>query len=68
MEAGKTGNGEKCKRSFSSVRIGGKNPKSVWWRKEAAWKWVLAASNEGTKERCMEVYREEKRRERLKGV
>ena len=40
------------------VRIGGKNPKSVWWsdkikssvrRKEAAWKAVLAASNEETK-------------------
>ena len=38
------------------MRIGGKNPKSVWWndeikasvkRKEAAWKEVLAASDEG---------------------
>ena len=40
-----------------SVRVGGKNPKSLWWneikaavtRKEAAWKEVLAASHEETK-------------------
>ena len=30
-------------------------------RKEAAWKRGLAASDEETKERCMEPYREEKR-------
>ena len=51
--------------------MGRKNPKSVWWnneikaavrRKEAAWKGVLAASDEKTKERCMEAYREQKRR------
>ena len=43
---------------------------SVWWndeikaavrRKVAAWKEMLAASNEEAKERCMEAYREEKR-------
>ena len=43
----------------------------MWWndeikaaarRKEAAWKEVLAASDEEAKERCMEVYREEKRK------
>ena len=55
----KNGNGGKCKRSmWLSVRVGGKNPKSVWWndeieaavmRKEAAWKGVLAASDEETK-------------------
>ena len=28
-------------------------------RKETAWKGVLAASDEETKERCMEAYREE---------
>ena len=58
-----------------SEKVGGKDPKSVWWndevkvavrRKEAAWKVVLAASNEEAKERCMEAYRE--RKERLKGV
>ena len=47
----------------------------MWWndeikavvrRREAAWKGVLAVSDEETKERCMEAYREEKRRERLK--
>ena len=31
-------------------------------RKEAAWKEVLTASDEETKERCMETYREEKRK------
>ena len=49
----------------------GKNPKRVRWngkinaavrRKEVAWKGVLAASDEETKERCMEAYREEKRK------
>ena len=54
-----------------SVRVGGKNPKSVWWndeikaagrRKEAAWKGVFAASHKETKERCMEAEREEKRK------
>ena len=43
----------------------------MWWndeisaavrRKKAAWKGVLAASDEETKERCMEAYREEKRK------
>ena len=43
----------------------------MWWndeikaavrRKEAAWKEVLAASDEEAKERCMEAYREEKRK------
>ena len=43
----------------------------VWWdeeiksavrRNEAAWKGVLAASDEETKGRCMEAYREEKRK------
>ena len=64
MGAGKTGNArEVC----GSVRVGGKNPKSVWWnneiktafrRKEAAWERVLAASDEETKERCMKAYKE----------
>ena len=54
-----------------SVRVGRKTPKSMQWndeikaaviRKEAAWKGVLAASDEETKERCMEAYREEKRK------
>ena len=52
------------------MRVGGKNPKSVWWndgvkdavrRKEAPWKEVLAPSDEKSKERCMEAYKEEKR-------
>ena len=49
----------------------GKNPKSVWWndevktavrRKKADSKEILAASNKEAKERCMEAYREEKRK------
>ena len=53
------------------MRVGGKNPKNLWWnneikatvrRKEAPWKGVLAASDEGSKERCMEAYREDKRK------
>ena len=55
------------------MRAVGKNPKSVWWndevkaavwRKEATWKELLAASDEETKERCMEAYREEKKEKR----
>ena len=53
------------------MRVGEKNPKSVGWneeikaavrRKEAAWKEVLSASDKETKERCMETYREDKRK------
>ena len=48
-----------------SVKVGGKNTKSVWWNdeikgavriKEAAWNELLA------KEKYMEAYREEKRK------
>ena len=35
-------------------------------RKEAAWKEVLGARDAAAKDRCIEVYKEEKRR--LKGV
>ena len=40
-----------------SVRVKGKNPKSVWWNDEVkvAWNEVLAAIHEEAKERCMEV-------------
>ena len=71
MGAGKTGNGGKCKRSMRLSESWGKTPKSVRWneeikpavrRKEAAWKGVLAAIDKETKERCMEAYREEKRK------
>ena len=64
------GNDGKYKRSMGLSEGWGKNPKSAWWndeikaavrRKEAASKRVLAASDEETKERCMETYREEKR-------
>ena len=54
----------------NSVRVGRKNPKSVWWnevlkavinRKEDAWKQMFGARDEAAKERCMEAYREDKR-------
>ena len=56
---------------YGAVRVEGKNPKSVWCNDEvkaavrgmeAAWKEVLAASYEKPKERCIEAYREEKRK------
>ena len=59
---------ENAREVCGSVRVRGKNPKSVWLndeikaaarRKEVAWKGLLAASDEETKERCMEAYREE---------
>ena len=49
---------ESTREACGSVRVGGKNPKSVWWndeikaavrRKKAAWKGVLAASYQETK-------------------
>ena len=49
---------ESAKEVFGSVRVGGRNPKSVWWsdegkaavrRKEAVWREVLAASDEEAK-------------------
>ena len=49
------------------VRVGGKNPKTVWWNDEikaAVRRRRLlgrAAGDLETKERCMEAYREEKR-------
>ena len=48
-----------------------KNPNSVWWndgvkpavrRKEVAWNERLGASDEKAKERCMETYREGRRK------
>ena len=53
--------------------VGRKNPKSVWWnealkavikRKEDVWKQVLGARDESAKGRCMEVYKEEKRKDK----
>ena len=54
-----------------SVRVGGKNPMSVWWndevkaavkRKDAAWNAALGARDEEVKERCLEVHKEENRK------
>ena len=62
---------ESAREVYGSVRVEGKNPKSLWWndevkakarRKENAWKEVLGASDEEAKERCIEAYREEKRK------
>ena len=55
---------ETAREVCGSVRVGGKTSKSVWWndeikaavrRNEAAWNGVLAASDEETKERCVEA-------------
>ena len=68
---------ESAREVCGSVRVRGKNPKCVWWNNEIkaavmsnedAWKGVLAYSDEEKKERCMAAYREERRRERLKGA
>ena len=49
-----------------SVRVGGRNLKSVWWndRVKAAVKRneVLGARDEDARERCLEFYKEEKRK------
>ena len=48
----------------SSVRVGGRNPKSVWWddevkaafkRKEDAWMEVLGAKDVDERGRCLKV-------------
>ena len=50
-----------------SVRVEGKNSRSVWWnddikaavmRKEVVLKEVFGASDKEAKKRCIEVYRE----------
>ena len=46
---------ESAREVCGSLRVGGKNPKSVWWTKEAAWKEVLRARDEDAKERCLKV-------------
>ena len=52
-----------------SVRLGGGNPKTVWWddqvetavkRKENSWKVVLGAKDEDAQERCLKAYKEKK--------
>ena len=57
-----------------SVRVGGGYPKRVWWkdhvkavvkRKEAAWKEVLGAIDKDVRERCLEVYKEEKKKVKM---
>ena len=64
---------ESAREVYGSLTVGEKNPKSVWWndeikaavrRKKTVWREVLAASDEEAKERCMEVYTEEKKKVR----
>ena len=62
---------ESTRKLFGSGRVGGQpkgivccseKVKSVIKRKEAAYKVMLGAEDEHTKEKCMEAYREEKRK------
>ena len=57
---------ESSREIFGSVKMGVKNPKSVWWNNEVKdtvrRKELLAACSEEAKERYMEPYREEKRK------
>ena len=50
---------------WGSVRVGGKNLKNVWWndmvKAAVERKEVLRAMDEVAKDRCMEIYKEEKR-------
>ena len=52
---------ESAREVCDTERVGGKNPKSVWWnnevkaavrRKETDWKVALEARDEEAKERC----------------
>ena len=51
---------ESAREVCGSVRVGGKNPKNMWWkdevnvavkRRENAWKQVMGARDEGAKEK-----------------
>ena len=53
---------ENAREVYGSLRVGGGNPKSVWWnteikaafkRKKAAWKEMSGARDEDAKERCL---------------
>ena len=57
-----------------SMRVGEMSLRNVWWNdvaratfesKKAVWKEVLGAGDEDAKERCMEVYKEEKRKVKM---
>ena len=59
---------ESAREVCGSVRVGGGNPKSVWWNDQVKAavrdrrKEVLGAKDEDAKELCREVYKEEKRK------
>ena len=64
---------ESAREVYDSVKVREKNPKRVWRndevkaavrRMEAAWKKMLASSDEETKERCMGANRESKIKEK----
>ena len=48
------------------MEVGGGNPKSVWWNDQVKAtvnkKEVLGAKDEDVRERCMETYKEKKRK------
>ena len=59
---------ESTREVCSSAQVRGGNPKSVWndqvkgavKRQEDAWKELLGATDKDARERCFEVYKEEK--------
>ena len=62
---------ESAREVCGSVLVGGGTPKIVWWndqvkaavkRKKDAWKEVLGARDEDAKERCLQFYKEKKRK------
>ena len=60
---------ESAREVHGSVKVGGGNPKSVWWndqvkaavkKNEAAWKKALGTRDKDTRERGLEVHKKEK--------
>ena len=60
---------ESASEIHGSLRVGGGHPKTVRWndqiRKEDAWKEELGARDKDAKERCLGVYKEEKRKVKM---
>ena len=57
---------ESAREVCDSVQVKGENPKSVWWNNQVKatvkGKEVLGARDKDARERCLEVYKEGKRK------